>query len=258
VRQRAGGLLLLLALVSCGGRTPAQSPTSASNGLPSGTITVFAASSLTNAFDRVGAELSRLYPATRYIFNYGSSSTLATQIVNGAPADLFASADEANLQKILDAALVHGSPSIFTTNRLQIGVAPGNPKRISSLGDLARRDLVVVLAAPSVPAGKYALDALGKAAVTLTPASQELDVRAVLNKVALGEADAGIVYVTDVRSAVGRVTGVEIPEQYQVVARYPIAMLRDTRNARLSELFVEFLIGADGRRILGEFGFTAP
>ena len=257
MRRAVGALFVLLALVSCGG-APAQLPTSATTDPPSGTITIYAASSLTNAFDRVGAELSLLYPATRYTFNYGSSSTLATQIVNGAPADVFASADEVNMQKVVDAVLTQGSSSSFATNRLQIAVAPGDPKGISSLADLARRDLVVVLAAPSVPAGKYALDALGKAGVTLTPASQELDVRAVLNKVALGEADAGIVYVTDVRSAAGRVTGVDIPERHQVVARYPVATLKESRNARVSALFLEFLIGADGQRILGEFGFTHP
>jgi molybdate transport system substrate-binding protein len=253
-------LAVLVAVASCGGGFPqSQSPMgSASAGLPSGTITIFAASSLTNAFDRVADELARLYPATRYTFNYGSSSTLATQIVNGAPADVFASADETNLQKIVDAALVQGSASIFATNRLQIAVAPGNPKRISSLADLARRDLVVVLAAPSVPAGKYALEALGKAGVTLAPASQEVDVRAVLNRVALGEADAGIVYVTDVRSAAARVTGVDIPEQHQVIARYPVAALTESRNQRLSSLFIDFLLGPDGQRVLGDFGFTHP
>jgi molybdate transport system substrate-binding protein len=259
----AGLLVMVLALVSCGGSSPqAQSPTpalgSASTAPPSGTITIFAAASLTEAFGRVGDELTRLDPGTHYIFNFGSSSTLATQIVNGAPADVFASADEANLQKVVDAALTRGPASIFATNRLQLAVAPGNPKRISSLADLARRDLVVVLAAPSVPAGKYALAALGRAGVALAPASQEVDVRAVLNKVALGEADAGIVYVTDVRSAADRVLGVDIPEQHQVIARYPIATLRDTRNQRLSDLFVEFLLGPDGQRVLGTFGFTSP
>ena len=250
---------VLVTVTSCGGSPESQQSTgSASAGPPSGTVTIFAASSLTNAFDRVGDELTRLYPATRYTFNYGSSSTLATQIVNGAPADVFASADELNLQKVVDVAFVEGPASTFATNRLQIAVAPGNPKRISALADLMRRDLVVVLAAPSVPAGKYALDALGKAGVTLTPASQEVDVRAVLNKVALGEADAGIVYVTDVRSAAGRVAGVDIPEQHQVIARYPVAMLKESRNQRLSSLFVEFLLGADGQRVLGNFGFTRP
>ena len=259
MKSSAVVLALLVTVASCGGSPQSQQSAGfASAAPPSGTITIFAASSLTNAFDRVGDELTRLYPATRYTFNYGSSSTLATQIVNGAPADVFASADELNLQKVLDAALVQSPASIFATNRLQIAVAPSNPKRISSLADLARRDLVVVLAAPNVPAGKYALDALGKAGVTLTPASQEVDVRAVLNKVALGEADAGIVYVTDVRSAAGRVASVDIPEQHQVIARYPVAVLRESRNQRLSSLFVEFLLGADGQRVLGDFGFTRP
>lgn len=259
MRSRTLLLAALFAFVSCGGAPQSQpSTSSASAGPPSGTITIFAASSLTNAFDRVGDELTRLYPATRYTFNYGSSSRLATQIVNGAPADVFASADEQNLQKVVDAALVQGSARVFATNRLQIAVAPGNPKRISSLADLARRDLVVVLAAPSVPAGKYAIDALSKAGVTLTPASQEVDVRAVLNKVALGEADAGIVYVTDVRPAANRVAGVDIPEQHQVIARYPIDALKESRNQRLSSLFIEFLLGPEGQRVLGDFGFTRP
>lgn len=254
--MRHGALLaVLLALASCGGGVP---PSTSSTAPPSGTITVFAASSLTDAFGRVGDELTARYPGTHFIFNYGSSSTLATQIVNGAPADVFASADDPSMRKVADAALLHGSASVFATNGLQIAVAPGNPKGIASLADLARRDLVVVLAAPSVPAGRYALDALGKVGVALVPASQELDVRAVLNKVALGEADAGIVYVTDVMSAAGRVTGVDIPERHQVVARYPVATLGDSKNQRLSSLFVEFLLGPDGQRVLGSFGFTRP
>ena len=171
---------------------------------------------------------------------------------------MFASADDVNMRKVTAAGLVDGSATVFATNRLQIAVAPGNPKGIASLADLARRDLVVVLAAPSVPAGTYALEALDKAGVTLVPASQELDVRAVLNKVALGEADAGIVYVTDVMSAARRVTGVDIPEGQQVVARYPVVTLRDSRNQRLSSLFVGFLLGSDGQRVLDSFGFARP
>ncbi len=250
-------LVVLLALASCGGGAP-QSLTSSATAPPSGTITVFAASSLTDAFRGVGDELTGRYPGEHFIFNYGSSSTLATQIINGAPADVFASADDPSMKKVADAGLVQGSASVFAANRLHIAVAPGNPKAIASLADLARRDLVVVLAAPSVPAGRYALDALGKAGVALVPASQELDVRAVLNKVALGEADAGIVYVTDVMSAMGRVAGVDIPEQHQVVARYPVATLRDSRRGSLSSLFVEFLLGPDGQRVLASFGFTRP
>jgi len=250
-------LAALLVFASCGGGSP-QSSTSDSTAPPSGTITVFAASSLTDAFGRVGDQLTSRYPGAHISFNFGSSSTLATQIVNGAPADVFASADDVNMRKVTAAGLVDGSATVFATNRLQIAVAPGNPKGIASLADLARRDLVVVLAAPSVPAGTYALEALDKAGVTLVPASQELDVRAVLNKVALGEADAGIVYVTDVMSAARRVTGVDIPEGQQVVARYPVVTLRDSRNQRLSSLFVGFLLGSDGQRVLDSFGFARP
>jgi molybdate transport system substrate-binding protein len=223
-----------------------------------GDVTVFAGSSLIDAFRRIGDEIKTTNPAARLTFNFGSSSTLATQITNGAPADVFASADEANMQKVVDARLVDGVPTAFATNRLAIAVAPGNPKNIAVLADLARADVVLVLAAPTVPAGKYALEALARAGVSAKPASQEVDVRAVLNKVSLGEADAGIVYITDVKSAAGRVTGVDISEQQQVVARYPIAVVKDSKNARLAWRFVEYLGSPAGQNILAEFGFSKP
>jgi molybdate transport system substrate-binding protein len=240
---------------ACGGAAPAA-PTSPT--ARSGTITVFAGSSLTDAFKKAGDELRLRNPGTDFIFNFGSSSTLATQITSGAPSDIFASADDTNMRKIVEARLNESPPALFVANRLQIAVATGNPKHISGLTDLAKPELVVVLAAPVVPAGKYALDALQKAGVTVTPASQEVDVRAVLNKVALGEADAGIVYVTDVKSAGARVSGVEIPEQQQVIARYPIAVIKDTRNPRLARAFVDYLLSEDGQRLLSEFGFARP
>jgi molybdate transport system substrate-binding protein len=218
-------------------------------------LTVFAAASLTDAFTKAGDEFAKSHARVRFIFNFGSSSTLATQITNGAPADLFASADEANMQKVVDGDLADGGPIAFATNRLEIAVAAGNPKKIAALGDLARQDVVLVLAAPTVPAGKYALEALTKSGVVAKPASLEVDVRAVLNKVSLGEADAGIVYVSDVRSAAGRVTGVEIPEQTQVVARYPIAVVKGT-NADLAHRFVDYLVSPAGQQVLGTFGFS--
>lgn len=257
MRLRAALLVVLLATSSCGGSV-SQTAAPTAGAVPRGAITVFAASSLTQVLDRVAEELARVYPGTTYTLNYGSSSTLATQIANGAPADVFASADEVNMQKVLAAGLADHSASTFATNRLQIAVAPGNPERLSSLADLGRRDLIVVLAAPSVPAGRYARESLGKAGVTLTTASQEVDVRAVLNKVALGEADAGIVYVTDVRSAGSRVAGVDIAEQHQVIARYPVVALKESRNPRLSERFIDFLLSSSGQRLFGEFGFTPP
>ncbi len=220
-------------------------------------VTVFAAASLTDGFTRAGDEFAR-DTRVRFVFNFGSSSTLATQITNGAPADVFASADEANMQKVVDADLANGAPTVFATNRLEIAVAAGNPKKILGLADLARPDVVLVLSAPTVPAGKYALDALGKAGVVAKPASLEVDVRAVLNKVSLGEADAGIVYVTDVKSAGGRVSGVEIPDQYQVIARYPVAVVRGSKNAALANRFVEYLVSPAGQGVLGDFGFSKP
>jgi molybdate transport system substrate-binding protein len=219
-------------------------------------LTVFAAASLTDAFTKAGDDFPNV--RVRLRFNFGSSSTLATQIASGAPADVFASADETNMQKLVDARLTDGAPALFASNRLAIAVARGNPKNVASLADLTRPGLVVVLAAPTVPAGKYALDSLAKAGVKVTPASQELDVRSVLNKVALGEADAGIVYVTDVLSAGTRVSSVEIPEQQQVVAGYPIAVVSGTKNPDLARAFVGYLVSDEGQRLLAEFGFSRP
>jgi molybdate transport system substrate-binding protein len=221
-------------------------------------LTVFAAASLTDGFPKAGDEFARSNARVRFVFNFGSSSTLATQITNGASADVFASADEANMQKTVDAKLTDGAPTAFATNRLEIAVAPGNPKRIGALADLARADVLLVLAAPTVPAGKYALEALTKAGVSAKPVSHEVDVRAVLNKVSLGEADAGIVYVTDVRSAGARVTGVDIPEPHQVVARYPIAVVKDSKNAQLAHGFVDYLLSPAGQNVFAGLGFSKP
>jgi molybdate transport system substrate-binding protein len=240
-----------LVLAGCVSRNPTDTPQIKD-------VNVFAAASLTDAFTQAGDEFTRTNTRVRFVFNFGSSSTLATQITNGAPADVFASADEANMQKIVDAMLTDGTPTVFATNRLAIAVASGNPKKIASLADLARSDVLLVLAAPTVPAGKYALDALSKAGVTVRPASQEVDVRAVLNKVSLGEADAGIVYVTDVMSAAGRVTGVNIPDQQQVVGRYPVAVVKDSRNTALAHRFVDYLVSPAGQSTLAEFGFSKP
>ena len=223
-----------------------------------GEVTVFAASSLVDAFGRIGNELREANPDARINLNFGSSSTLATQITNGAPADVFASADEINMQKIVNASLANGAPTEFASNRLEIAVAAGNPKKVSTLADLARRDVVLVIAAPSVPAGQYALQALAKAGVAANPVSQEIDVRAVLNKVILGEADAGIVYVSDVKSAGARVTGVDIPDQHQVIAHYPIIVVKGSRNAALAYRFVDYVTSPAGQQALGDFGFSRP
>lgn len=258
-------IAFVILAAACGGQLVASSPpptiavTTAPTPTPlAGSITVFAGSSLTDAFKKAGDNLKAKSPGADFVFNFGSSSTLATQIINGAPADVFASADDTNMQKIIDAKLNDGTPAIFLSNRLQIAVAPGNPKQITGLADLANPGLIVVLAAPTVPAGKYALEALAKAGVTVKAASQEVDVRSVLNKVTLREADAGIVYVTDVKSAGAKVTGVDIPEQHQVIAKYPIAVVKETKNPRLAKAYVDYLVSDDGQKLLAEFGFSKP
>jgi len=189
--------------------------------------------------------------------SFGGSSTLVAQIQQGAIGDIFASADQPNMQKAVDGGLVAESPSIFAHNRLEIVVGAGNPKHITGLSNLAQSGLIVVLCAPAVPCGRYAAQALQKAVMTVKPASQETDVKAVVSKVALGEADAGIVYVTDVKAAGSGVQGVEIPLSLNVVADYPVAILKDSQNAPLAKAFVSYLLGA-GQPTLARYGFTGP
>jgi molybdate transport system substrate-binding protein len=189
--------------------------------------------------------------------SFGGSSALVAQIQQGAIGDVFASADQPNMQKLVDAALVAGSPTIFAHNRLEIVVAAGNPQHIAGLSDLTRSGLVVVLCAPVVPCGHYAAQALQIAGVTVKPASQETDVKFVVSKVALGEADAGIVYVTDVKAAGAAVQGVEIPLGQNVVADYPVVVLKDSQNGPLAKAFIAYLLGA-GRQTMTHYGFTGP
>ena len=224
---------------------------------PSGTITVFAASSLSTAFTAIGADFQRIHPGTVVKFSFAGSSTLAAQIQQGAIGDVFASADQPNMQRLVGAGLTAEVPRVFAHNDLEIVVGKGNPKHITSLADLARPGLVVVLCAPAVPCGRYAGQALQNAGVTLKPASQEVDVKAVLSKVALGEADAGIVYVTDVAGGDAQVEGVVIPPALNVVADYPIALLKDSENLTLSRPFIRYVLG-DGQQRLARYGFTGP
>jgi molybdate transport system substrate-binding protein len=222
-------------------------------GPPPTTLTVFAAASLQPPFDKIAARLlSTQNIATT--FSYAGTQTLAMQLTQGAPADVFASADLAHMTTVQSAGLLHGQSVVFAHNRLEITVAKGNPKGIHSLADLARSGLVVVLADPSVPAGKYAAQALAKAGVTVHPASLEQQVTGVLSKVALGEADAGIVYVSDVATD-GQVDGVTIPDSQNVIADYPIAVLKSGQNQSGAVAFVDFVLSTEGQSILTSAGF---
>lgn len=239
-------IVLVLAATSAGGADKAA---------PRG-LTVFAAASLTDVFRELGAAFEHAHPGVEVTFNFAASSTLATQIVEKAPAQVFASADEANMKKVSDAGEVAGTARIFATNRLVIVVPKGNPKRIAALADLSRPDVTVALAAPQVPAGKYAAEIFAKAGEPVPEASQEVDVRAVLNRVAMDEADAGIVYVTDVRAAGDRVEAVPIPDAVNVVARYPIATL--ATGGADAQAFVDAVLSAAGQKTLAKFGFLPP
>ncbi len=240
-------LAALVLLAACG------QPSTAAGEPARTTLTVFAAASLQPAFDKIGAKLLSTQNITT-TFSYAGTQTLTTQLTQGAPADVFASADVAHMTTIQSAGLLYSQSVPFAHNRLEIAVANGNPKGVHSLADLARSGLVVVLADPSVPAGKYAAQALAKAGVTVHPASLELQVTGVLSKVALGEADAGIVYHSDVVTS-GQVDGVVISDAQNVIADYPIAVLKSAQNQAGAVAFIDFVLSTDGQSILTAAGF---
>ena len=217
---------------------------------------MFAASSLTDAFTEIGRAFEREHPDTTITFSFGASSTLASQIDAGAPADVFAPADEADMERVEDAQV--GRRVVFARNRLTIVVEPGNPYSIRSLADTVSKDVLLVLCAAEVPCGELAREAYRRAGVPVPEVASAENVRAALTRVALGEADAAVVYTTDLRSADGEVEGVRIPRRDNVVARYPIAALGNGENSRLARAFVAFVASAAAQRVLRAHGFLAP
>jgi molybdate transport system substrate-binding protein len=238
----------LLVLASCGGSSTATE---------SDAVLVFAAASLTEAFSDEQAMLRSEQPGLDVTFNFAGSGTLVTQIEQGAPADVIATADTASMQKLIDARLVAPS-TVFAHNKLAIVVGSGNPKDIRSLADLARPDVTVVLADPSVPAGKYAAQVLTKADVTVKPKSLETDVKSAVARVTSGEADAAIVYVTDVKAAGNNSTAIEIPDSQNVIAEYPIAIVKATSHRDAAVAFVDAITKGSGQAALRASGFAAP
>jgi len=246
--------------VGCGSSSTGSSASpsaSASASKLTGPLTVFAAASLTEAFNDTKKSLEKEYTGLAITYSFAGSQQLVSQIQNGAPADVVATADTANMDKLVSAALVD-SPTVFVHNKLEIVVAPGNPKGVKGLTDLARPDLSIVLEDPSVPAGKFARQALQKANVTVNPKSLELDVKSELQKVAMGEADAGIVYVTDVTAAGTTVTGVDIPDDQNVIATYPIGVVKATKHPAAAKAFVDEIVSGDGQKALRARGFLGP
>lgn len=257
-RLAALGLLAALTVTGCASThdSPSETPP-ASDGL-SGDLTIFAAASLTAAFDELAAEFEAQHPGVDVLpISYDGSSVLATQLIEGAQADVFASADEKNLAKVTDAGLA-GAGEAFATNVLQIAVAPDDPHGIETLEDLTAPGLTVVLCAAEVPCGTASHTLLDAAGVTLTPASEEQNVTAVLSKVKSGEADAGLVYTTDVLAADGAVDGIEIDGADAATNVYPIVALTGSANPEAAQAFVEFVLSDAGRKVLENLGFGAP
>jgi molybdate transport system substrate-binding protein len=244
--------VLALALGACGQGRPAEvSRTS------SGTVIVFAAASLTEAFTTLGRQFEHAHPGTTVRFSFGPSSGLAQQIGAGAPADVFASADDAAMALVRTAGYATRSDG-FAANTLEIAVPRGNPARVNGLADLASPDVKVALCQPEVPCGALAAQVLSAAAEVVHPVTLETDVKAVLAKVSLGEVDAGIVYATDVRAAGTAVDGVPIPAAVNASTVYPIAALADAPNEVGAAAFVQYVLSPAGRSVLSTAGFGPP
>jgi molybdate transport system substrate-binding protein len=226
---------------------------------PSGTITVSAAASLTEAFTKMGADFQKANPGTTVTFNFAASSALVQQIQGGAPADVFASADGANMVKLVNGGQVTTEPTVFAANELVIVTKPGNPTNIKSLADLAKVN-VLSLCGDTVPCGKYAQQMFTQAGITIPPekVTKGADVKATLAAVTTGDADAAVVYASDAKSAGKTVTPVKIPAWLNVYAIYPIAPLASTQNSALAKAWVSYTVSPAGQKTLQSFGFLPP
>ncbi|WP_426623577.1 molybdate ABC transporter substrate-binding protein [Leifsonia sp. McL0607] len=250
---------VLLAATGCstGAAAPDASQTPTKHAI-TGTITVFAAASLTTTFTELGRQFEKANPGSTVKFSFAGSSDLVTQLGGGAPADVFASADEKNMKKAVSADVTSGDPVDFATNVLAITVPPGNPAHITAWADLAKPGVKTVVCAPQVPCGAATATVEANTGVTLTPVSQESSVTDVLGKVSSGEADAGVVYVTDVKGAGKSVDSVPFPEAKDVVNTYPVVAIRQGPNATGGAAFIAYVTGPEGRRTLEAAGFGAP
>lgn len=222
-----------------------------------GQVVVFAAASLTESFTAIGKEFETAHPGAKVTFNFGASSTLALNITQGAPADVFAAASPATMNTVASGGDASGEPVVFVRNRLEIAVPKGNPAEVSGLADFAEPGLKIALCAKQVPCGAAAEKAFAAAGVTPKPDTYEQDVKATLSKVTLGEVDAALVYRTDVRAARDKVEGVEFPEAAKAINDYPIVTLKDAPNAEAAEAFVDFLRSDRARSALEAAGFEA-
>ncbi|MCW8376760.1 molybdate ABC transporter substrate-binding protein [Streptomyces justiciae] len=258
------GAAALLALTACSSSDDdsaagSDSAGSASaSGKLSGEVTVFAAASLKESFETLGKQFEKAHPGTKVTFSFGGSDALAASITGGAPADVFASASPKTMKIVTDAGDNAGEPATFVRNQLEIATLPGNPDKVASLKDLTDSDLKVVLCDKTVPCGAAAEKALTASKLKLIPVSYEEDVKSALNKVVLKEADAAVVYKTDVKAAGDKVEGVEFPESADAINDYPITLLKESKNTDTAKAFIALVRSAEGQKVLTSAGFLKP
>ena len=248
------------ALAGCGSSSSggsATTPSASSSPALSGEIIVFAAASLTESFGTIGKQFEAANPGTTVTFNFGASSTLATQITQSAPADVFASASAKNMNQVVSANAA-GTPTTFAKNVMEVAVPPSNPANVTSINDLAKSSVKVAVCEPAVPCGALAQQIFKNANITVKPVTEEADVKATLSKVELGEVDAGMVYVTDVKAAGDKVAGVPIPDNVNAATDYPIATITASKNPALAQAFVDYVLSTDGEAVLTAAGFQPP
>jgi molybdate transport system substrate-binding protein len=250
----ATAVLLVAALTGCSPDKPGSAP-SDGDGV---TVTVFAAASLTEAFTALGDAFEATEPGVSVELSFGPSSELATQIAQGAPADVLASADETTMDAAVDAGSIAGDPTVFATNGMEIAVPAGNPGGVDGLDDFADADLMIGLCSEDVPCGRLARRVLDQAGIQASVDTDEADVKALLAKVASGDLDAGLVYRTDVRAGGDEVDGIALPDDLQVATRYPIATVAASEHHDGARDFVAFVAAPEGRAVLERFGFGPP
>jgi molybdate transport system substrate-binding protein len=254
------GLLGVALLTGCaaaaGSGSPAAGP--GPQAAVRGTVTVFAAASLTDAFGTLGEQFEAEHPDVTVTFSFGASSGLAQQVLAGAPVDVFAAASPATMATVTDADDDAAEPQVFARNRLAIAVPPDDPGRVRGLADFARPELLLALCAPEVPCGAAAAEVFAAAGITPAPDTLEQDVRAALSKVALGEVDAALVYRTDVLAAGADVRGIAFPEADSAVNDYPVVTLEDAPNPVAAQAFVAHVLSSEGQQVLADAGFDSP
>ena len=266
LRVAGVGAAALLALSACSSSdsdsssnsSPKSDSSASSSPKLSGTVTVFAAASLKESFTTLGKDFEKAHPGTKVTFNFGGSDTLAASITGGAPADVFAAASPKTMAIVTDKKDAATTPATFVRNQLEIATLPGNPDKVASLKDLTKSGLKVVLCDKTVPCGAAAQKALDASKLKLTPVSYEQDVKSALTKVELKEADAAVVYKTDVKAAGDKVEGVEFPESAKAINDYPIVLLKDAPNAAAAKEFIALVQSPEGQKVLTAAGFLQP